>query len=90
MNKSDVDTIAQALVFSNGGEDLETRLLAMDPRIPDEVELYKEVAGQDEATEERYYELLIEEYGKRYLWKRTDPRRMKQLWKQAHKEVRAQ
>jgi len=95
MNKNDVDTLAQALVFSESNEEFVAKLLAMDPRIPIEVEAYKVVAGNDEATRLRFEELMAEEYGPRWVLSKAASAgrgiggRNKQLWDQAYKEVRA-
>ncbi len=86
MNQSDCDGIAQAIVFSKSRDEMDERLTAMDPRIPELVEGYEEVAGTDEATMARYDELLAEDGG---VFKKRSSERKKQLYDQAYKEVRA-
>lgn len=86
MNRSDCDTIAQALVFSEGGEDLHNRLISMDSRIEEGVEIYREIAGTDEDIRLRFEELIDEDGG---VFKKRSPERSKRLWDQAYKEVRA-
>lgn len=91
MNQKDCESIGLHLAYCRSREDLMNNLFAMDSRIKEMYESFLEVRGDDEATQERYYQLMTEEYGKDWVWKKRArlEGRQKEIWDQAYKEVRS-
>ena len=90
MNKNDCENIGLYLAQSKTKGELEAQLLTLDPRIRSELDSFREVLGDDEETEVRYAQLMVDEYGKDWVFlKRVKTEnRQKEIWQKAYNEVR--
>ncbi len=90
MNKNDCENIGLYLAQSKTRGELEAQLLTLDPRIQSELDSFREVLGDDEETEVRYAQLMVDEYGKDWVFlKRVKTEnRQKEIWQKAYNEVR--
>jgi len=89
MNKKDVETIGYLMTTCRSREEIVRGLIQLDPRIKDEIAIQEEISGKDEATSDRFDELMIQEYGPNWCWLRKEliPRK-KEIWQQAYNEIR--
>ena len=89
MNKNDCESMGYYLASSKSLEELEARLFTLDPRIEPIFQDHLELQGQDDATQERYYELMAEELGQNWMLMKKVAGLSKKIWNQAYKEIRA-
>ncbi len=91
MNKKDCEHIGYLLSTCKTRQKIEFELLKIDPRIEEERDLFEEVEGRDQATMDRYIQLMTEEYGPDWSFSKRAriEGRTKEIWQQAYNEVRA-
>ena len=90
MNRKDCEHLGYLLASRRTREELRADIFAMDARIEIDFDAFEEIAGHDEATLERFEELMLAEYGAiwSYSKRAKAENRQKEIWQQAHNEVR--
>ena len=102
MNRKDCEHLGYLLASRRTREELRADIFAMDARIEIDFDAFEEIAGhqadcvlciqalRDEATLERFEELMLAEYGAiwSYSKRAKAENRQKEIWQQAHNEVR--